>query len=71
MKFVLLITLCSLKYEACMPPIEGGFYDTLHDCAKTGYSTSLNMVEQIDPDAFNLNKYVIKFKCGEIEDDQV
>ena len=54
-----------------MPPIEGGFYKNLHDCAKTGYETSLDMVKQIDPGAFNLNQYIIKFRCGELEDDQI
>ncbi len=54
-----------------MPPIEGGFYKTWHDCAETGYETSLNMVKQIDPEAFNNNKYFIKFRCGELEDDNI
>ena len=71
MKFVLLITLCSINHQACMPPIEGGFYKTWHDCAETGYETSLNMVKQIDPEAFNSNKYFIKFRCEELEDDNI
>jgi hypothetical protein len=71
MKFMLLITLCSLEYQACMPPIEGGFFKSLHDCAKDGYEKSLGIVKNIEPELFNENKYIIKFRCGELEDDQI
>lgn len=71
MKFVLLITLCSLQYKSCLPPLEGGFYKTWHECAKNGYEKSLSVINNIEPKLFNDNKYSLGFKCGELEDDQI
>ena len=71
MKYVLLIILCSIKSEVCLPPLEGGFYDTWHNCAKNGYQKSVEIINNIDPDLFNEYKYTIKFQCGELEDDHL
>lgn len=71
MKYALLIMLCSLEYNACLPPLEGGFYKTWYECADNGYTKSLKILKDIDARVFNENKYHIAFRCGELEDDHL
>ena len=56
---------------ACMPPIEGGFYNDYYQCMEKGYEKSLAIVKDLGIKPVNNEKFFIKFKCTEVSYDGV
>jgi len=71
MKILFSIILCSAVHGACLPPLEGGFYDDHYSCLKQGHEKSLEILRELDIQAVNEQKYFVKFRCTEVMDDGV
>lgn len=64
MKFVLLIYICSVVGNTCMPPIQDPIeYESWYDCSVNGYKKSLDIIEEMSTDQVNNHKIYAKFYC--------
>lgn len=68
MKFMLILTLCSSLYNSCMTPLKvDELYDSHFDCAKDGYKSSGEAIENFGKQRVNDEVLYISFTCEKIE----
>ena len=68
MKFMLILTLCSSLYNSCMTPLKvDKLYDSHYDCAKDGYKSSGEAIENFGKQRVNDEVLYINFTCEKIE----
>ena len=63
MKFVLVMTICSSINSACVEPKIINTYDTWKECAITGYSKSIELLNELSDETFEGQQSYTKFIC--------
>ena len=67
MKFTLVIFLCSLINNKCLPPAEGKqSYNSWKECTIAAYELSKELILSQDEKFVNNSKLSTKFTCTEI-----
>ena len=64
MKFVLIMTMCSALNHSCVQPQTINFYDTWKECAITGYSKSIELLNELSDETFEGQQSYTKFICN-------
>ena len=64
MKWVLVLVICSLESNSCMPPFKYPIlFDDGYDCMVQGYKESLSKIEEMGREDINKHQIYIKFGC--------
>ena len=64
MKWVLVLVICSLESNSCMPPFKYTVqFDDWYDCMVTGYKESLSKIQEMGREDINKHQIYIKFGC--------
>ena len=64
MKWVLVLVICSLEANSCMPPFKYPIlFDDSYDCMVTGYKESLSKIKEMGREDINKHQIYIKFGC--------
>ena len=64
MKWVLVLVICSLESNSCMPPFKYPVqFDDVYDCMVTGYKESLSKIQEMGREDINKHQIYIKFGC--------
>ena len=63
MKFLLVIKICSALHGDCLPEQNVNTHDSWFNCAKSGVSETLELMDLIGEDLINRNKIFISFSC--------
>ena len=64
-KWVLVLVICSLESNSCMPPFKHPIlFDDGYDCMVYGYEESLSKIQEMGRENINKNKIYIKFGCS-------
>ena len=64
MKWVLVLVICSLESNSCMPPFKYPVqFDDGYDCMVTGYKESLSKIQEMGREDINKHQIYIKFGC--------
>ncbi len=64
MKFVLIMTICSIN-SACVEPKIVNYYDTWKECAITGYNKSIEVLNELSDKTFEEQRSYTRFICRE------
>jgi len=66
MKLILIMYVCSVVGNTCMPPIQAPeIYNSWYECSLNGYQKSLDILEEMSTDQVNEHKIYTKFYCKE------
>ena len=69
MKFILLLTMCSMNTGACLPPYEWPVhFKDAYECSIAGYEESARKLKEIGPDEVNKHRISITFSCNGIQE---
>jgi len=71
MKFTLIIYICSILHQICMPEIKAGEFTNLYDCGVSGYQKASEVLKSINREDFNKEQLIVNFKCVEIKNDNI
>lgn len=71
MKFSLVIYICSVLHQVCMPEIKSGEFDNSYDCGIAGYEKAAQVLKRIDRNDFNREQLIVNFRCLEIKNDNI
>ena len=71
MKFALVIYICSVLHQICMPEIKAGEYDSSYDCGVAGYEKAGDVLKSIDKKDFTKEQLIVNFRCVEIKNDNI
>ena len=72
MKFLLVLSVCSEVYKACLPSSEmWPLYDNYYDCATAGYLNSMGLMREFGEPKVNDDKIMVAFKCIEVSTEAV
>ena len=72
MKFLLVLSVCSGVYKACLPNSEmWPLYDNYYDCATAGYLNSMGLMREFGETKVNDDKIMVAFKCVEVSTEAV
>ena len=64
MKFLLVLSVCSGVYKACLPNSEmWPLYDNYYDCATAGYLNSMGLLQEFGKEKVNEDEVMISFEC--------
>ena len=64
MKFTLMLLLCSLTQNDCLPPYRWPEqFNSTYDCMIAGYEESIIKMEEIGREEVNKHKLFIRFTC--------
>ena len=67
MKIILIIYVCSVVSNNCMPPIEFKIpYNDSFDCYIDGYKKSVDLLEEMGRDEVNKYEIYTKFTCEKL-----
>ena len=67
MKIILVIYICSVIGESCMPPIQIDTpYTDSFDCHVDGYKKSVDFLEEMGRDEVNKYEIFTKFTCEKL-----
>ena len=67
MKIILVIYVCSVISESCMPPVEVDIlYNDSYDCHVDGYKKSVDLLEEMGRDEVNKYEIYTKFICKKL-----
>jgi predicted house-cleaning NTP pyrophosphatase (Maf/HAM1 superfamily) len=68
MKYILILTLCSLVDKTCTDPhVFHTDFNNLYECQLNGYAQSMHKVQKIGSDTINKHGIYVKFACSEVE----
>ena len=71
MKFALVIYICSVLHQVCMPEIKAGEYNSSYDCAIAGYEKAGGVLKGINKKDFTKEQLIVNFRCVEIKNDNI
>ena len=67
-KFILILQICSALSRPCLPPLtDPEIYNSWLECGNAGLTTSLNVVNSLEPKDIEKNRIYIQFTCREVE----
>jgi hypothetical protein len=64
MKFILTISICSVAFQDCSPPVQHDvLFDNFDNCVKTALNEMTNIQNMLNTDMVNKNLLGPQFKC--------
>ena len=68
MKFILTISICSVAFQDCSPPVQHDvIFDNFDTCVKTALYEMTNIHNMLNTDMINQNLLGPQFKCMQIK----
>ena len=68
MKFILTISICSVVFGDCSPPVQHNvIFDDFNTCVKTALKEMTNIHNMLNTDMINENLLGPQFKCTPIK----
>ena len=68
MKFILTISICSVAFQDCSPPVKHNvIFDDFDTCVKTALYEMTNIHNMLNTDMINENLLGPQFKCTPIK----
>jgi len=68
MKFILTISICSVAFQDCSPPVQHNvIFDNFDTCVKTALYEMTNIQNMLNTDMVNKNLLGPQFKCTPIK----